>query len=180
VIARSLIAFAVAATACGNEPEKLPIPDDEIEVMETAKPPPPPPPEGSASETDRTPKLTRAPDAGTARPPAAPASPDLTGYELVAQIGLEQHRIAGDRHIPPPADVARTIAASDRTRVVSTWKVCVDLTGAVSHVEMLKSTGLAKYDRQIAKQLRRWRFRPMLLEGKPAAVCTSTTQLYRP
>jgi len=48
--------------------------------------------------------------------------------------------------------------------------VCVSATGNVSKVTILRSAGPA-LDAQIPGALSRWRYRPLLEEGKPTPFC---------
>ena len=50
--------------------------------------------------------------------------------------------------------------------------------GNVASVTQLKSTGFAAHDARIIEQMRTWTYRPFLIDGKPAPVCTAVTFIY--
>lgn len=108
-----------------------------------------------------------------APPPQAPPPP------VVAPTALEQRRINGEKVIIPDDDTKREIEASGLSKLVATYKICINVAGAVMSVEMLKSSGFPPYDRKLAAGMRTWRYRPYTLEGKPVSVCTSVTFIYR-
>ena len=59
------------------------------------------------------------------------------------------------------------------------FKVCITVDGAISAVSALKSTGFPAYDNKIQNVIRRsWRYHPVVLSGKPTAVCTAVRFLY--
>ncbi|HTR51803.1 MAG TPA: hypothetical protein VMJ10_13900 [Kofleriaceae bacterium] len=98
---------------------------------------------------------------------------------IVPPSVLETSRTSGDPQIVPD-DVTKTeIQRSGKDRLVGTFKVCIDTSGTVSSVAQLKSTGFAAYDSRIASTIREtWRYRPLLIDGSPAAVCTAVTFVY--
>lgn len=70
------------------------------------------------------------------------------------------------------------MAASGKTKLVTTYKLCVDAAGAVSKVSMLKSSGLPGYDAKISSTMKTWRYSPYLIDGVAKAVCTAVTFIY--
>jgi hypothetical protein len=56
---------------------------------------------------------------------------------------------------------------------------CIDETGRVNHVALIRSTGLPVYDRNIVGAVQQWSYAPYLDEGKPVGVCSSVAFLYR-
>ncbi|HWU91066.1 MAG TPA: hypothetical protein VN253_27560 [Kofleriaceae bacterium] len=122
---------------------------------------------------------------GATEPPAAtdavsPPSrmPPPEAPRNVPPLVLEQHRIHDDRITPD--DATRTEMASAKvTRVIGSFKVCLDATGAVTTVDKLKSTGFEAYDRKIEAELLSRRYRPVEVDGKPGATCTAQTFVYR-
>jgi len=98
----------------------------------------------------------------------------------VAPSVLEQRRIRGAKDILPDPATRAAIARSGRGQIVGSYKLCVDARGAVSSVSSLKSTGFVDYDTKIFRELRQWGYRPYLVNGKPTAVCTSITFIYKP
>ena len=71
------------------------------------------------------------------------------------------------------------IARSGKTRLVGSFKVCVSTTGAVAVVSRLKSTTFPEYDQKIIDTIRNeWAYRPFLVNGHVAPVCTAVTFIY--
>jgi len=130
-----------------------------------------------------------------AQPPSAPAAPATTARVLPAPASgsagtppapppnapptaIERNRIAGNKNILPD-DVTKTkIAASRVPRVIGSFKLCLDITGDIADVKMLKSTGFPAYDVQLQEGIRTWKYRPFLIDGKPTPVCSATTFIY--
>jgi tetratricopeptide (TPR) repeat protein len=115
-------------------------------------------------------------------PPAEPAKPEEAvkpaGPTAVPPAALEANRIAGTKEILPDEATETEIERSGKTRLVASLKLCVSDTGAIQSVTLLKPTGFAAYDAKLQDQIKTWRYRPFLVDGKPAAVCTAVTFVY--
>lgn len=48
----------------------------------------------------------------------------------------------------------------------------------MSSITQLKSTGFPAYDSKIKREMNVWKYRPFLINGKPAPVCTAVTFIY--
>ncbi len=92
---------------------------------------------------------------------------------------LEAQRIAGTKLIEPDPST-KTAAARNGTRLVGSFKLCVAATGAVFSVTQLKSTGYAFYDAKILSEMHSWKYRPYMINGVAAPVCTAVTFIYSP
>jgi len=114
----------------------------------TPAPPPPPPP-----------------------PPAAPQN--------VPPTALAQLRTGGEAQIQPD-DVTKTeIQRSGKAKVVASFKICITAGGAMDTVKMLKSSGFPAYDGKLQREIKSsWRYRPFMVNGKAAPVCTAVTFVY--
>lgn len=99
--------------------------------------------------------------------------------KVVPQIALESLRISGNKQIHPPTDVITKITHS-RRRVVTVVKMCLDMSGNVTTLSMLKSSGYQSYDTKIKSEIHKWKYRPFLVNGKAVPVCTSVTFIYVP
>lgn len=111
-------------------------------------------------------------------PLASSASPAGVEPRNVAPRAIDAYRIAGEKMIVPDPDTKRMIAAAGSPRLVGTFKLCITEHGTIASVTMLKSTEVVAYDRRIERTLYGWRYRPFLLDGKPAPVCTAVTFIY--
>ena len=66
-----------------------------------------------------------------------------------------------------------------RRRVIGSFYLCITGGGNVASVTMLESTGLQAYDAKVMEGIRHWRYRPYLVDGQPAPVCTTVYYGYR-
>jgi TonB family protein len=114
-------------------------------------------------------------DRGTPRSPTASPS----GPRMVPQVELERYRIGGKGDAMPDDREAKAMAKRNRG-TLGILKLCVNDKGAPSKIEVLRSTGFGAYDLKLATLMATWRFRPFLIEGRPVAVCTSVTFIFRP
>jgi hypothetical protein len=113
--------------------------------------------------------------AGAPRPPPPPPPVNI------APRDFEALRAAGDASILPDEATRSAFEASGKTRLIGSFKICVDKDGRVRSVTQLKSTGFAEYDRAIVDTIRAtWSYRPYVKSGQPEAVCTAATFLYPP
>lgn len=88
-------------------------------------------------------------------------------------------RIDGDEQISPDALTAREILRAERTSVVGVFQVCIDSKGDVADIAVVKSTSFLAYDAKIQRQIRTWKYQPVLLGGQPAPICTMVTLIYQ-
>ena len=96
----------------------------------------------------------------------------------VAPTMLETLRIAGSKLIPATASQRKAMVSAGKTRVITSFKVCVDVRGKVSSIKLLKSSGFPDYDAQLTAGIRRWGYRPYRLNGAATPVCTAATFIY--
>jgi hypothetical protein len=100
------------------------------------------------------------------------------GARTVPPRELEQLRVAGETQVAPDAAEQRLMARCRVSRVHASIKLCLDDTGAPVFVEQLRSSRLSGYDARLLAAVRAWRYRPYLVDGKPAAVCSAVTIVY--
>ncbi len=114
---------------------------------------------------------------GAATPPPPPPPP--APPQNVAPTILEGSRIAGEKQISPD-DVTKTeIQRSGKSRIVGSFKLCLNVSGEITSVTMLKATGFPAYDNKIQSTMRgTWRYRPFNVNGKAVPVCTAVTFIY--
>ncbi len=96
----------------------------------------------------------------------------------VSPQALDALRISGIKNIVPDVDTQTAMATAGRTKIVGSFKLCVDVSGAVQTVVRLKSTGFDAYDRKLDDGIRSWKYRPFLIDGTPTTVCTAVTFIY--
>jgi periplasmic protein TonB len=113
-----------------------------------------------------------------AAPPPPPPPPPPAPPQNVPPTLLEGSRIAGDKNIIPD-DVTKTeIQRSGKDKIVGSYKLCLSIDGNVSAVNQLKSTGFGAYDAKIQREMRSWRYRAYMVNGKAVPVCTAVTFIY--
>jgi TonB family protein len=96
----------------------------------------------------------------------------------VPPTALESLRVAGDKDIYPDQATRDAIAQAGKTRLVVPLKVCVDATGAIEQVHVLKSSGFPAYDEALRVGVRAWRYRPFVINGSAAKVCSIVQFIY--
>jgi hypothetical protein len=113
-----------------------------------------------------------------AAPPPPPGPTDST--QVVPSSALEAQRIAGEKNILPNEQVRLAMQRANQLRLIASLKVCVDDSGAVSNVTMLKSTGYPSYDELLQATIAStWMFQPFVLNGRVLPVCTAVTFIYK-
>lgn len=110
---------------------------------------------------------------------AAREAEDTANALTVAPSALEATRLEGDKNIVPDADTQRAIATAGK-KLVGTFKLCINRSGAVSSIKVLKPTGFERYDQTIEQQMHTWKYSPFEVDGKPTPVCTAVTFVYSP
>lgn len=88
-------------------------------------------------------------------------------------------RVDGDKRISPDVITLAEIQRSEKTNVVGVFQVCVDSKGDVADIGVVRSTDFRSYDAKIQRQIRTWRYQPVLIDGKPAPFCTMITLVYQ-
>jgi protein TonB len=111
---------------------------------------------------------------GTGPPPPPKAEP-----KIVPQRALEASRISGSTQIQPPNDVNVKIRRTGKA-AVGVFKMCLSDGGSVKSVRKLKGTGYPKYDAKLSREMRLWKYRPFMVNGRAVPVCTSVTFIYKP
>jgi hypothetical protein len=109
--------------------------------------------------------------------PPTPTSPPGAPINIPPQA-LEANRIAGKLEITPDEKTKKAILASKKNRLVGSWKLCLNNRGAISEVTVLKGTGVPAYDAKVESDMRGWRYRPWLVDGKAVPICTVVTVIY--
>jgi protein TonB len=114
-----------------------------------------------------------------AAPPPPPPPPPPAPPQNVAPQALDANRVSGEKNIVPD-DVTKTeISRSGKDRLIGSYKVCISTEGNIAQVNQLKSTGFTSYDQKIVSTIRgEWRYRPFMVNGKAAPVCTAVTFIY--
>jgi TonB family protein len=88
-------------------------------------------------------------------------------------------RVLGDKLISPDALTVAAIIRAEQTSVIGVFNVCIDSKGDVADINVLRSTRFPAYDAKLQRQIRTWKYQPVLLAGLPAPVCTKVTFVYQ-
>jgi TonB family protein len=88
-------------------------------------------------------------------------------------------RISGNEQIHPPEMVRVDMLHQGKSQLSATFQVCVGRDGHVDALRTLKSSGFADYDAKLLSEMRQWRYRPYLVNGKPSPMCTVSVFQYR-
>lgn len=112
-------------------------------------------------------------------PPPPPPPPPPAPPTNVPPTLLEGSRIAGEKQIIPD-DVTKTeIMRSGKDKVIGSYKLCLNASGAITSVTQLKSTGFPAYDNKILGKMRgEWKYKPYAVNGRAVPVCTAVTFIY--
>ncbi len=163
-----------------QEPEKQPV------VAEAAAAVPPP----DERRPERRPAAAAPPDEIVQRPAEArfagggvtagtaakTAGPEATGPATQGK-GQEVDRLPSVVYGPPPAypSEARTQRWEGTVRV----RVLVAATGAVQDIRVAASSGQSTLDRAALETLRRWRFSPAYLAGRPVTAWVTVPVVFQ-
>jgi hypothetical protein len=75
-----------------------------------------------------------------------------------APDGLPVQLVSGLANVIPDQDTRTAIHTYGVNKLVSSFTVCVDATGAVAHVDVKQTSCFPRYDRQVADRMATWRF----------------------
>jgi TPR repeat protein len=112
-----------------------------------------------------------------------PSHAGIGGTPLnVPPTSLDALRIAGDKVIAPD-DATKTAisvkAGPQLVRLIGSFKLCLSSSGRIQSVTSLKTTGVPAYDQKLIRTMRsNWRYRPFMVNGVAAPVCTAVTFIY--
>jgi TonB family protein len=106
-------------------------------------------------------------------------APGAAPPRTVPPTQLEARRIAGDKNIVPDDATRSEIQRAGKERIVTSWKLCIDETGAATEVKVLKPSGFAAYDAKIERAMKAWKYQPFEAPvGRVVPVCTAVTFIY--
>jgi hypothetical protein len=109
-----------------------------------------------------------------APPPPMPVAPPKN----VPPTLLEGSRISGEKAIVPDDATKTKIRDAKLSKIVGSFKLCLDDTGAITNVSTLKATGFPDYDAKITSEMNNWKYRPYQVNGQAVPVCTAVTFIY--
>lgn len=87
-------------------------------------------------------------------------------------------RTSGQTQIQPPPNVRTSIQRDGKSKVMATFKICIDAQGEVASITKLQSSGYDGYDHALEAGIGDWRYRPYEVGGRKVAVCSAVTFIY--
>jgi hypothetical protein len=111
-------------------------------------------------------------------PPSSGKREPIVFAEGAARKFTEAKRIAGERFIHPDDRTKVAMHDSRVTRVVGSFRLCLDETGHVESVLPMRSTGFAAYDRELMAAMRSWVYSPFVVDTQTISICTAITFIY--
>lgn len=109
---------------------------------------------------------------------ATPALAETVAEPTALRTSPSPVRLEGERRIAPSELTRAQLGRAGRSSTVGIFDVCVERNGSVSEVRVVRSTAFAAYDAKIQREIRSWKYQPVLLDGQPAAGCTTVTLVY--
>jgi len=108
-----------------------------------------------------------------APPPPPPKPEPPPPPKIVPPTVLETQRISGAIPPLPPTvkEQAFNALGNQPGTLVAMFKVCIGMDGSIAQVNLIKPSGSAALDEFIKANLRTWRYRPYLINGKPTPIC---------
>lgn len=121
------------------------------------------------------------PPCGEPEPPKAkdPPTDTTTRVDVVPPTVAAGLRLSGNDALYPSDPVRLAIVRDGKDQVRGTLKLCVSRGGRVDEVQVIQSTGYDAYDAELIRAMRAWTFRPYLVNGEPAPMCTVKVVLFR-
>ena len=110
-------------------------------------------------------------------PPTPPDPPKPKTVSIPPQV-MTALRTSGETQIHPSRNVKNQIIDDRKAQVVGTLKVCIQASGAIASATMLSSTKYPEYDQQLVEAVRRWHYRPYLVNGVPTPACSAVSFVY--
>jgi TonB family protein len=96
----------------------------------------------------------------------------------IPPVTLEKLRTAGATPAPD-APTLEEMTKRKLAKLVGILHVCIDTSGAVSHVRFLSSTGFKSYDDTLLADVANWQFKPYLANGVAVGACSALTISYK-
>jgi TonB family protein len=134
------------------------------------------------TDTDQTSEPLGEPaDAGVSigRPSSGDAGPPELPPRTVPFALLEKARTGGTRDIAPDDTDHAALTAAGKNAVAMV-KLCVKSSGAISKLQLIKSSGTPSYDAKILRAMKTWTFGPITVDGQPADACAPVPFTVRP
>ena len=108
----------------------------------------------------------------------APPPPIALKSDQVLVAPTQLKLVSGQRGVAPDDQTKLEFQQMPASRLVGSFKLCLDEAGNPTEVEVVRSTNLDASDQKIMRAMHRWAFAPYIVDGSPHAVCTVQTFIY--
>jgi hypothetical protein len=106
-------------------------------------------------------------------------TPSAHAGELqVAPWIFEPRRAGGEKAVFPDDEDKQRITNSGTTAIIGIVHFCVTVKGDVESATLMRSTAFAGYDHKLVESVKRWRYRPLELDGSPVPACSIVQFIY--
>ena len=98
----------------------------------------------------------------------------------VEPSALQAQQVSGNANVPAAKQTRAAMIRDHVSSLRAVVKLCVDTTGLVTDSTMVERSGYTEYDSKLVELIREWRYRPYLINGTPAPVCSTVEFIYMP
>jgi TonB family protein len=106
-------------------------------------------------------------------------SPACMKDVLIQPKALESHQVSGNRDISPSKETKDSMLHYHLDSLSGTIALCINTAGIVTRSEIKIQSGYEEYDNQLVAATRAWRYRPYLINDRPAPACSTVEFLYK-
>jgi len=104
--------------------------------------------------------------------------PIVEQVENIPPTVIQSLRLSGDTQIHPSEVALNAMRRDGKTKVLGIVKLCLDTSGRINKVSVLKSTGYPDYDLGLVRGVRTWTYRPHRVNNTPVPVCSTVAFAY--
>jgi hypothetical protein len=109
--------------------------------------------------------------------PAAPAP--KKDFKPIPRADLEKLRVSGEANPELPPNVNQIMKRDQVKAVMIAAKACVNESGSVVSVTIMKGTEYDEANKKIASDIKAWKFKPYMVAGVATPVCTAVMLNYQ-
>jgi protein TonB len=108
---------------------------------------------------------------GSTGPPTPPPPPAAT--QNVGQSDLEALEKGGAQIPDPSATIIKMLDGQGLKKVKVKVKLCLTAAGGSPKLELVKPSGYSEVDEHVMSSMRKWQFRPFMVNGQGAPSCAT-------
>jgi hypothetical protein len=99
--------------------------------------------------------------------------------QMIDRTMIEGQRIAGTREIQLPDRLVAMVQANGISHLKVRTMLCIDESGQPDRISVPGSSGFAEVDAVVKTGMSGWRYRPWMVNGRPARACFGVVFNYR-